>query len=219
MEDTAIDIEALKRKYQNDPLPFHIWSIAIDCKRRRDAYWRHHKKMKLRSNIVSIPLLIITSITGLTSVANLTATDTTNSNFLALPIVVSIFGVSSAVISALQKYFRYSERGEHSKHMAKSYGKIARRIENTMVLLKSEATTMKSETFRKFVEDVQKDSESLLLETDDVPNELLNDKNLYKNMLQNLSQHTNMLATVLEDEVLDVNELENMTRIAARARS
>ncbi|NBU70080.1 MAG: hypothetical protein EBS53_01305 [Bacteroidetes bacterium] len=104
--------------------------------------------------------------------------------------------------------------------MVRFGGLISRiKIPKFVLLLKSEATTMKSETFRKFVEDVQKDSESLLLETDDVPNELLNDKNLYKNMLQNLSQHTNMLATVLEDEVLDVNELENMTRIAARARS
>lgn len=240
MENTAIDINALKDNYEDDPLPFHIWSIAIDCKRRRDAYWRHYKKMKTRANIVSIPLLILTSVTGLTSVANL-STDTndksTNTNPLALPIVVTIFGVSSAVISALQRYFRYSERGEHSKHMAKSYGRIARRIENTMVLLKSEATTMKSESFQKFVEEVQKDTESLLQETDDVPKELLNEKNIYRGMLDSLKTHTKTIFLsknhiksqpisqvqhisdhVNETEFQEVNlrDLENMTIAAAR---
>lgn len=172
-----VDIEALKKRYAVDSLPYHLWYIALDCKKRRDAFWRHHFKMKHRSNIVSVPLLLLSSVTGVTSVANLSAGDNG-----VLPIIVSIFGVSSAVLTALQKYFRYSERAEQSKHLAKTYGRVSRRIENMMVLVESSAVQMDAEAFLKFIEDVQKDIDTLLAETDDIPRELVHDKRWYAKM-------------------------------------
>jgi uncharacterized protein Yka (UPF0111/DUF47 family) len=233
MENTAIDINILKNNYDDDPLPFHMWSVALDCKRRRDAYWRHYKNMKKRANILSIPLLILTSITGLTSVANVsTNTDDSSATPITLPIITSIFGVSSAILSAMQRYFQFAERGERSKHMAKSYSRIARRIENTMVLLKSDATTMNSASFQKFVEEVQKDTEALMQETDDIPRELLNERNIYKDMLNSLKTHTKTLilnkpigylsqqqSTNVDDtdfQNINLPDLQSMTFAAAR---
>ena len=197
MEAVHIDMHALKNNYYHDPLPYHLWLMALDCKRRRDAFWRHHKKMKLRGNLLSVPLLVLTSITGLTSVAQLGGGSGGGSS---LTIVSTVFGTSSALFAALQKYFQYPERAEHCKYMAKSYGRIAKRIENTMVFLKSEATRMSPETFQKFVEEVQKDTEALLQETDDIPGELINNNDFYKDVAM----------------VNGVEKVEKATRIAAR---
>ena len=235
-EDIVIDIDALKNNYEKDPLSFHIWYTAIDCKRKRDAYWRHYKNMSFRSNLISIPLLLITSATGLTSVANLSSVNPTppDSSFtvLTLPAIVTCFGVSSALLSALQRYFRYSERSEHAKHIAKAYGRIARRIENTMILLKSKATAIKPETFEKFIEELQKETDSLLQETDEIPSELLNHKDIYKTTLDTFVRDKHMGSSSTEfshcknvvqsvpsficGRDLDIENLENMNFVAAR---
>ena len=185
MEKTALDIQELKKKLNVDSLPNHLWYVALDCKRRRDAFWRYYGQLKFRSNIISIPLLFISSITGVTSVANLGTSVPTQS---ALPIAVSVFGVSSAIITALQRYFRYSERAERARHLAKTYGRIARRIENMMVLIESSAITMQPEAFIKFVEDVQKDTDSLIQETDELPKELVHDKKWYDDVFANMKK-------------------------------
>lgn len=226
MENIVINVDALKNNYEDDPLSFHIWYIAIDCKRRRDAYWRHYERMKIKSNIVSIPLLILTSATGLTSVANLSTESSSLSNAVALPAIVTVFGVSSAILSALQKYFRYSERSEHSKHMAKAYGRIARRIENTMIMLKSKATSFDPETFQKFVEEVQKDTESLSQETDDVPRELLNDKNVYHKMIDSMKTNvshflppSNSKIGSDSNNIQDINDSPDIMNIASNEKN
>lgn len=185
MEKTAVDIQELKKKLNVDSLPNHLWYVTLDCKRRRDAFWRYHSQLKFKSNLVSIPLLFISSVTGVTSVANL---GTTTAAPTALPIAVSVFGVSSAIITALQRYFRYSERAERARHLAKTYGRIARRIENMMVLIESSAITMQPEAFIKFVEDVQKDTDSLIQETDELPKELIHDKKWYDDIFDKMKK-------------------------------
>lgn len=204
MEKAVIDLNALKLKYDFDSIPQHLWSIALDCKRRRDAFWRHSRKMKLYNNLLSIPLLILSSLTGLTSVAQLgvisysekvneegtTLTKTNgDSNNIAMPLVVTISGVSTAVLTAFQRYFRYAERSEHSKHMAKNYARIARRIENNMVLLESAAITIEPEMFKKFIEEIQKDVDSLMQEIDELPKELLNKRSFYKDFLDKIKKN------------------------------
>lgn len=197
MEKTVIDLEALKNKYKNDSIPHHMWNIAFDCKKRRDAFWRHARKMKTYNNIISVPLLILSSLTGLTSVAQLGVVTSENNNNaaaaiqqqgLALPLVVTISGVLTAVLTASQRYFRYAERSEHSKLMAKNYARIARRIENTMMLVESSVTTLEADTFRKFVEDIQKDVDSLMQEVDEMPEELVKTKKFWKTLFQNIKK-------------------------------
>lgn len=184
-DKTVIDLDILKSKYNHDSLPHHLWYMALDCKRRRDAFWRHHKHMRVKSNIIGIPLLILSSVSGITSVLQVGNVETGDriSMGLSLPIAVSFFSVSAAILTALQKYFRYAERSEHSKHMAKNYARISKRIENNLVLIESAAIKMEPSTFLKFMEEVQKDTESLLQETDDMPKELIAGKNMHYDLL------------------------------------
>ena len=82
-------------------------------------------------------------------------------------------GVSTASLAALQKLTRYSERAEAAKNVAKSYARIARRIETTMVLVQSSAVRMDTSAFLKFIDDMEKELEAILNNTDEVPARLL----------------------------------------------
>lgn len=220
MNNAKIDAEELKKKIESDSIPNHLWSLVLDCKRRRDAFWRHSRKLHLKNNLISIPMLILSTLTGLTSVAQLGMTTqynnistaqtqstssvdnglpdgggsgggggqgavmTSNTSTLALSYIVTISGVVSATLTALQRFFRYAERSEHANVVGKSYARIARRIQNTMVLLESKVATIEGESFRKFIEDVQRDMDSLMQETQELPPELIKQKAFYKEMLR-----------------------------------
>jgi len=167
--DKVIDLDTLKKKYTEDALPYHIWSVALDCKQRSLAFWLHCMRMKFRHNVISIPLLIFSSVTGVSSVAQIGSSGT---NY-GLSVIVTIFGVTTAILTALQRYFRYSERAEESKYMAKNYAKISRMIQHNMTLVESNAIQFQPEAFLKFVEGFHKEIDTILSEATDLPHELL----------------------------------------------
>jgi len=127
-------------------------------------------RMKRRHNWISVPLLILSSGTGVSSVAQIGGG---NGAGAALSVLVTVLGVSVAILTALQRFLRYSERAEESKYMAKNYSKIARAIQYNMTLVESQAIVFKPEAFLKFVESFHKDMDGLLGEATDLPHELL----------------------------------------------
>jgi len=138
------------------------------CNKRHAAYWDYYNKMRFMNNILSIPLLIITSATGVTAIAEIGY-----NTKIVLPIVSTIFGVSSAVLTALQRYCAYPERSEHSKYMAKNYARIQRRIEDNIIYIKSGSSTVDAKTFKKNINSIIEEFEKLANETDDLPNSLI----------------------------------------------
>ena len=224
MDHTVIDLEALKNKYKNDSIPHHIWSMALDCKRRRDAFWHHSRRMHWKANLISIPLLILSSLTGLTSVAQLGVISTQNPDLtvptdvqkqtkgnMTLSIIVTATGVSTAVLTAFQRYFRYAERCEHANLMAKNYARIARRIENMMVLVESNVATIAPNEFRQFIEDIQKDIDSLMQEINEMPRELLHKKRYYKTMIQFVKSQQHSTPTTEEVREMTISPVRPTT--------
>lgn len=185
-DKTVIDLDILKQKYVHDSLPHHLWYLALDCKKRRDAFWRHYRRMRIRNNMISIPLLVTTGLSGITSIAQVGTVEKDKTYVPAgLPIVISIFSMSAAILTTLQRYFHYAERAEHCKNMAKNYARLAKRIENNLVLIESAAVKIEPTTFLKFMEDVQKDVESLLQQMEELPYELItNTKTSYDSMMK-----------------------------------
>ena len=169
--DQEIDLAKLKETYRADPLTYHIWSVAADCKVRSRAFWQHFVRMKRRHNWISVPLLVLSSGTGVSSVAQIGGSDAATAR--ALSILVTVLGVSVAILTALQRFLRYSERAEESRYMARNYAKIARAIQYNMTLVESQAIVFKPEAFLKFVESFHKDMDGLLGEATDLPHELL----------------------------------------------
>ena len=168
--DQEIELAKLKETYRADPLTYHIWSVAADCKVRSRAFWQHFVRMKRRHNWISVPLLILSSGTGVTSVAQIGGG---NGAGAALSVLVTVLGVSVAILTALQRYLRYSERAEEARYMARSFARIARTIQYNMTLVESRAISFKAEAFVKFVDGIHKDMDTLLGETKDLPKELL----------------------------------------------
>ena len=126
--------------------------------------------MKTRHNWISIPLLMVSSATGVVSAAQF------NSNGdKSITIATTVLGVLSAVFSSVQRYCGYSERAENSKLMAKSWARLARKIENTMVYIDSNACEINDTVFTKLVEEIQKDIESVAQQAEDLPMSLLKD--------------------------------------------
>lgn len=178
-----VRVTDLKQTYQYDRLASYLYELALDCKKRRDGFWTQFIQLRFRNNLISIPLIIVSSLTGVTSVANVN----TRENF-ALSITVSVFGVSSAVLSAIQKYFGFAERAEHSRNIAKTYGRIARRIENMMTYIESYSVEVGDETFIKFVEEVEKDIDILLQDVNDNPRHFITNKETYDEFLTKLRE-------------------------------
>ena len=179
--NTVINIEEL-RKNKSDSLPYHLWSVAIDCKFKKNSYWRYHNYLKFKSTFISIPLLISSTASGFFSVSQL------NSNNENIAIFLTTISIITAILATLQKFLRYSERAENAKDIAKNYARLARKIENTMVLIESDAVKMPPDEFIKFINNIQIDCDLLLQETNEVPTELITEKDEYVKQLEKLNQ-------------------------------
>jgi len=159
-----IDIGNLKDRYSDDPIIQHLKKRIQQCEKRRIAYWDYYVKLRIMNNVLSIPLLLITSATGITTIAQVGY-----NTKIILPVISTIFGVSSAVLSALQRYFAYPERAEHSKYMAKNYARIQRKIEDVIVYIESSSASYDSKSFKKTIDDITKEFEKIAYETEDIP--------------------------------------------------
>ena len=87
------------------------------CQKSRDAYELHAVHLKNRHNIITFPLLILTSATAVISSIY----------------VQKIVGVASAILTAVQCYCAYSERSENARMTAKSFGRIIRNMKSKSV--------------------------------------------------------------------------------------
>jgi len=129
----------------------------------RDAYNIHAVHLKNRHNLITLPLLVITSSTGV--IASLDSVPK------AVGIVV---GASSAVLTAIQRYCAYAERSENARLTAKSYSKILNKIENMRLSMNSKVIqSVSQEMFSKFIREIQGLTNSTRENAMEVPWELL----------------------------------------------
>jgi hypothetical protein len=157
-------------KSEVDKVILQLWLWVKDCKEKRNAYWKLFYSYQRWNNLLSVPLLLISSATGITSVAQL------GNSGAQMEWVVAILGVLSTALAAFQRYFRYGEKGEQSKGIAKRYALLARKGELQANLFESNRISMKD--IVSFMEDFRKDLDSLLQEIDDVPPEILHRKHI-----------------------------------------
>jgi hypothetical protein len=177
----AIDMNKLKESFDSDPLSFHLTSRILLCKKRREAFWEHYSKMRWRNNLIGIPLLILSSGTGVSSVAQI------HSPSQWLIILTTVLGVLSAFVTSLQRYMQYSERAEKARYLAKNYGRIATKIEDFIIFIESGSTKVEEESFNNFIKEMHKDIETLTQEADDMPATLRSSPEAYDDKLAALS--------------------------------
>ena len=131
------------------------------CTRYRDAYNIFAVKLKNRHNMITLPLLVITSATGVIASLQINR------------IYGIIVGASSAVLTAVQRYCSYAERSENARMTAKTYAKTIRKIGNMKLIRRSEMVMTSNDIFAKFLREVQAEIDSAQENAQDVPWELL----------------------------------------------
>lgn len=147
-----------------------LCKLANEYEEKRNIYWQHYRSLRLCSHSLSIPLLFITSFTGATSCIQVSDF---NGTLKGLPILISVLGVSSAILTALQKYMRFAERSETSKYISKMYGLIATKIKGQIQVTLAGHNLPNQTEYDKFLDDVNKEVQSLQLEIDVVPKALM----------------------------------------------
>jgi hypothetical protein len=141
-----------------------LWTWCNKSKVRRDAYWAEYYDYCFKNNLLSIPLIVISSLTGVATIANVGTT--------LDPVVIGWLSTglafTTSMLAALQRYFKYGERAEQCKAIAKNYTRIAYNIEFTTNLFN--ATESKElERIVDFSKIIRKDLELLINETNDIP--------------------------------------------------
>jgi len=141
----------------------HLGYFKHVCKQSKDAYDIHAVHLKNRHNLITFPLLIITSATGVIAAVDVQKT------------AGIIVGAASAVLTAIQRYCAYSERSENARMTAKSFARLVRKIENIELAIesKSKIVEMTDEMKAKYVTEIQAELDSAQENAKDVPWELL----------------------------------------------
>ena len=159
---------SLVKDVNNDYVVTYLEEQLTEYTNRRLAYWWECVRMKRLHNVISVPLLVLSSATGVTSAAQVAG-----KYGQWLNILVTTLGVLCAIFSAMQRYFSFSERAEHNKYMAKNYARIVRKIKHHMIFVKSGAASMDNKTFREFIDDIQKEIETVTQQANDIPRSIL----------------------------------------------
>jgi len=131
------------------------------CSRCRDAYDIHAVHLKNRHNMITFPLLLITSATGV-----LAGLDVPKAGGI-------IVGAAAAVLTAIQRYCSYAERSENARMTAKTHAKIIRKIENIKLLKDSPTVGTSPDLFAKQIREIQSEIDSAHENAKDIPWELL----------------------------------------------
>ncbi len=155
---------ALKEQRTNS-ITEQLWIWIRDCKQKRNAYWKLYYSYQKWNNIISVPLLLISSATGISSVVQL------GDSVPGVQWTVAVLGVGSTALAAFQRYFRYGEKSEQCKAIAKRYALLARKGELQGNLYENKTITLQELVV--FMEDFRKDLDAIQQETDDMPKEIL----------------------------------------------
>lgn len=99
----------------------YILELAEYCDKCSIAYWKKYYYYKSLSTILNIPVLFLSSGTALVSQLM--------TDYCTIMVsIVTGFGITSAVLVALQRYKGYEQKATTCRNFAKSFDRIARHI-------------------------------------------------------------------------------------------
>ncbi len=159
------ELESQIEEDRKNSITEQLWIWIKDCKQKRNAYWKLYYSYQKWNNAMSVPLLLISSATGISSVVQI------GDNVPEVKWLVAVLGVGSTALAAFQRYFRYGEKSEQSKAIAKRYALLARKGELQANLFENKTIDLKELVV--FMEDFRKDLDAIQQETDDMPKEIL----------------------------------------------
>lgn len=149
----------------SDTMEQYLRGTSIDCWQYHDAYWREYYTYKLLHDIVSVPLIVLSSGTVLVSQVGNTSMDRPTATY-----IVAGLGIITTLLSGLQRYMRFGERAITCRNLAKSFDRIARKIDVTVSMYESDINmSMTPRDLRNFNIHIQKEIDGIMNETEDLP--------------------------------------------------
>ena len=144
--DIEIDINALKQNTR-DALLTHLEYYQELCICNRETYKNYAKIAKFFHDITSLNSLVISTVLGIiTSLGDSPKYKYTSMSLSAL----------LACISGFQRFLAFAEKSENARLIAKGFDKIERDIGQVIMYVNSNAITIDSRTFTKYVEEIQR---------------------------------------------------------------
>lgn len=177
------ELRSLLAEQKENSITDQLWLWVLDCKLRRNAYWNQYYRYQRYNNILSTPLTLIASATGVTSIAQL------GYEGASIQIAVAVLGVLSTAMTAYQRYFNWGQKAIHCRDIGKRYGLLARRAEMQINLFMTKRITF--DVLVEFMEAFRKELDAVQSEAEDMPVEILKKK-------------------VLADAGMSSNELKNL---------
>ncbi len=162
------NLQTMLDEQKENNITDQLWLWILDCKLRRSAYWKQYYRYQKYNNILSTPLTLIASATGVTSIAQLGYENT------AIQVTVAVLGVLSTAMTAYQRYFNWGQKAIHCRDIAKRYGQLARRGEMQVNLFMTKRITI--DVLVEFMENFRKELDQVQAEAEDMPTEILNKK-------------------------------------------
>jgi hypothetical protein len=186
-------LNLLKKK--ENTIIYKLIYTAIKCDVNTCLYKEYSNYLSLCSNLIAFPLIIFTSILSIVATMQTVETDNNNNNELTnnnIKIFIAILSIFVAIMSGLQKYFKFSERSEITKNYAKNFEKLGLNIESFLYEIKNNIIINQSETFQKIINNIFKEFDTLIIECDDEPSDMNNKQNkLYKQKSKILYKNKN----------------------------
>jgi len=159
---------------------------AIKCDVNTCLYREYSSYLSICSNFIAFPLIIFTSILSIVATMQTVEVDNDNNNLHTnqdIKIFIAILSIFVAIISGLQKYFKFTERTEITKNYAKNFEKLGLRIESFLyeIKIKTIDSSESGTVFEKLINSIFNEFDILVSECDDQPSDMANKQfKLYK---------------------------------------
>tara|TARA_B000000475_G_scaffold272122_1_gene272017 strand:- start:9440 stop:10417 length:978 start_codon:yes stop_codon:yes gene_type:complete len=195
---------------------------AIKCDVNTCLYREYSSYLSICSNFIAFPLIIFTSILSIVATMQTVEVDNDNNNLHTnqdIKIFIAILSIFVAIISGLQKYFKFTERTEITKNYAKNFEKLGLRIESFLyeIKIKTIDSSESGTVFEKLINSIFNEFDILVSECDDQPSDMANKQfKLYKEKckilnLLNTDKNKISIKTEIYTKIQKATEKETQT--------
>jgi signal transduction histidine kinase len=150
----------------------HLEVLRRECSQQSKIFWAYYYKLSYYDSLISIPNIVLSSITGLSSLSALTPNSTDSEVINSLSLLTPVFAITATILASLNKYFRYGERAQKAKSQAKTLTEIDRRIQRNIILSDTDMEVNRN-LITRIIEDIYRELDTWDHVLEEKPEELL----------------------------------------------
>lgn len=150
----------------------HLEALRRECSQQSKIFWGYYYKLSYYDSLITIPNIVLSSITGLSSLSVLTPNSSESEVVNSLTLLTPVFAVTATILASMNKYFRYGERAQKAKSQAKTLSEIDRRIKRNIILSDTDIE-FNHNLISRIIEDIYRELDTWDHDLEEKPEELL----------------------------------------------